>query len=183
MRASESRARSGEFPNCAASIWRSAPSKAGSPVAFAKSAENDRALISETRSRRRIAAQNRPNRQPAEQDEREPRGCTENRRPAACEEICAHGTIGSAATPTPAGARYAFEYRPQIRPPKRIADPAFFPEPSSRSAFRSPSTRRRREAGSVCRCAAISAADAPMSASFRESGGSFFLTNDAKHLG
>ena len=39
MRASGSRARLDEFPNCAARVWRSAPSKAESPVAFANSAK------------------------------------------------------------------------------------------------------------------------------------------------
>ena len=40
-RASESRARSGEFPSCPARVRPSVPSKTGSPVALAKSVEDD----------------------------------------------------------------------------------------------------------------------------------------------
>src|ERR1017187_7302867 len=55
------------------------------------------------------------------------------RRACACEETCAPGIARPAETRAPADAPCIFVYRLRTQPPKSIAAPALFPEPSSRS--------------------------------------------------
>ena len=125
----------------------------------------------------------RPNRDPAQQDEREPGGCAE-RRPALClrRNLPARYSLlgGDASTGRCSICRWisAANSATEAYRRSRAFSKAFIV-----IQFRSPSTRRRRDAGSVWRCAAMPAAAAPIAAQLSRERRSFFFANDAEHLG